>query len=245
AAPPTAPPPASVSPVPPVSPGGIAPGVPEIVGQDPSPPAPPEASALLAAVRRLAREGAELAPLQWLAKFPRPPLPTPLPGEERAVAVKATPLDATPQRYPLGNGRFGPEMVTVTLSPEVWGATGRLAVSRRPITYGDYDAFRRDTGRPRPFASRPHDALLAAMPVNYVTLEEAQAYIRWLSQRSGQVCEVPTASQWRILEAHLDQRFDVAPWRFDTRPAGGAGVAFHAVCHIPSPKLSRGPFPGF
>ncbi len=119
----------------------------------------------------------------------------------RAAGVEAVFRDAA-----------GPEMVVIPAGTFVMGATERefgyqpdegpqhyvsivrpFAIGRFTVTAEDFAAYQRDTG------FRPRSDLIwarGAQPVINVRLSDAEAYARWLSERTGAIYRLPTEAEW-------------------------------------------------
>lgn len=109
----------------------------------------------------------------------------------------------------------GPELVVV---PTVLAQSGHVerafAVSAGAVTRGAWERFAADSGRP-PSPCRESQRLFARSdgldwrrpgfvqgddhPVVCVSWDDANAYARWLSARTGATYRLPTADEWRLL----------------------------------------------
>ncbi len=99
------------------------------------------------------------------------------------------------------DGTTGPEMVVIS---RPCGAMGvdfgqgpclrRLAVGRYPVTFDEYDAFARSTGRGLP---DDNGWGRGRRPVINVSFEDAKAYAAWLRERTGREVRLPTEAEWR------------------------------------------------
>ena len=69
---------------------------------------------------------------------------------------------------------------------------------RHQVTNAAYDAFRRETGRPKP--KHRDDAPFAQpdQPVVAVSWFDAAAYCEWLSTRTGLKLRLPTEAEWEL-----------------------------------------------
>ena len=74
-----------------------------------------------------------------------------------------------------------------------------FSIARYPVTNAEYRAFLLDTGHHDlptswPFRSFPHER--ANHPVYTITCDSADAYARWLAQRTGRGYRLPTEAEW-------------------------------------------------
>ena len=68
-----------------------------------------------------------------------------------------------------------------------------FAIGRYEVTFDEYDAFAKATGRPLP----PDNGWgRGDRPVVNVTWEDAVAYTRWLSEQTGHVYRLPSEAEW-------------------------------------------------
>ena len=129
-----------------------------------------------------------------------------LPGEELLASIEIDDLDPCAKRGlagqgsrnrswcedPLAVGGTGPEMVVI---PSRLGASEAdplgqpYAISRVEIRIGDYNDFCEDTGCQR--IQGP-----SALPATNISLDQAKAYVAWLSDQSGQEYRIPTVDEW-------------------------------------------------
>lgn len=86
----------------------------------------------------------------------------------------------------LKNGSQGPEMIWIP-------AKKRFAMGRYEITFAEYDRFAKATHR-----DKPHDESWGRnqRPVINVSLQDAMAYTKWLSQQTGKKYRLPTDTEW-------------------------------------------------
>ncbi len=65
-----------------------------------------------------------------------------------------------------------------------------FALGRREVTYDEWNACRRDGGCTHWPSKSGRD------PVTYVIWDQAKAYVRWLSRKTGQEYRLPSESEW-------------------------------------------------
>ena len=73
-----------------------------------------------------------------------------------------------------------------------------LAMGRYEVTVGEYRAFVSATGGTGNDLWRDHDLFPQTdrHPVTWVSWDDAQAYVSWLSQRTGAMYRLPTEAEW-------------------------------------------------
>lgn len=119
---------------------------------------------------------------------------------------RAPPPTPAVLRDPLKVGGFAPALVmapagTLVL-PGADGQPGRtvaiqpFAMAAQPVTFADYEFFARQTHRSLPYDGglRPEERV--THPVTAITWYEAQAYVEWLSQQTGQRYRLPSEAEW-------------------------------------------------
>jgi formylglycine-generating enzyme required for sulfatase activity len=109
-------------------------------------------------------------------------------------------------RDPLGEGQFAPVLVRVPAGtlvlPGAHSQPGRtvaiqpFALAAQPVTFADYEFFARQTDRSLPYDGGLRPEERAAHPVTSITWYEAQAYVEWLSQQTGQRYRLPSEAEW-------------------------------------------------
>ena len=128
-------------------------------------------------------------------------LPSIVQKAEKSVAVPTTRHGSCNQPGMAGSGRIcfsllhnghrGPQMVVI---PGIPGSGKPYAMSRADITVNEYNAFctasHQCTAVPVPYA------YAGQMPITNISLNEAQAYVHWLSAEAGQTYSLPTNSEW-------------------------------------------------
>lgn len=98
-----------------------------------------------------------------------------------------------------------------------------LRMSRFPVTNGEYAAFLRATGGPRPesiAAAEPDDH-----PVWGVGYAEAERYCAWRGEEIGEVCRIPTEAEWEYAGRGPSQREYPFGDEFDSRRCNTAEAA--------------------
>lgn len=166
----------------------------------PVPAAPPEKTARPAPVASEPKRGASVAP-------------KPAPAQAETVA-KAAPPKVRTFRDGLRNGGRGPLMVEVAAATFAMGSSStslefnerpkhdvrlkRFAIGRYEVTFDEYDAFARATGR-----RLPDDEGWGRgnRPVINVSWDDATAYARWLSEQSGETYRLPAEAEWEYAAA--------------------------------------------
>ena len=75
---------------------------------------------------------------------------------------------------------------------------GGLAMGRYEVTVGEYRAFASATGGTGDDSWRDHDSYPQTdrHPVTFVSWEDAQEYVSWLSRRTGATYRLPTEAEW-------------------------------------------------
>lgn len=123
-----------------------------------------------------------------------------LPGEPQLANIVIDDLDPCAARSLEGNGirngswcsdrlavgGNGPEMVVIP--PKETGGE-RFAISRIEIKVSDYNEFCESTGCDK--VPGP-----GTIPVTNISLKQAQAYARWLSDQTGRQYRLPTPEEW-------------------------------------------------
>ncbi|MGB5260110.1 MAG: SUMF1/EgtB/PvdO family nonheme iron enzyme [Gammaproteobacteria bacterium] len=112
-------------------------------------------------------------------------------------------------RDTLNGGGKGPAMIELLPASFQMGSIGNslnfdevprhtvrlksFSISKREITFAEYDRFARATGR-----RLPYDETWGRgkRPVINVSWHDAQAYARWLSKQTGQEYRLPSEAQW-------------------------------------------------
>lgn len=176
------------------------------------------------------------APVPEQGALPGRPVPIPRPGAPIPVRPGNAPHPAAQAAGPggpdpcakpglAGTGKFcidkfgnsrGPFMVVV---PGVAG--GRpYAMSRAEISINEFNAFCRATGKCA--AQSVSDQDLANAPISNISLDQAKAYARWLSDLSGFTYRLPTDAEW-LNAASAGGRFKQAEDSNCVPPSAGGG----------------------
>ena len=105
-------------------------------------------------------------------------------------------------------------------------ADGRLAMGRYEVTVGEYRAFVSATGGTGDDRWLDHYFLQTDRhPVTVVTWHDAQAYVSWLSRRTGAPYRLPTAVEWERAAAASQPGCDRLGR--GSRPAGTCQVGMY------------------
>ncbi|WP_444939370.1 bifunctional serine/threonine-protein kinase/formylglycine-generating enzyme family protein [Microbulbifer sp. JMSA002] len=122
-------------------------------------------------------------------------------------------------RSKLSSGGQGPQMIVVGSGEFMMGSNKRsnsrpehqvkipkpFAISTQEITFEDYDRFALATG-----TNQPSDSGWGRgrRPVTNITWRDAQKYVEWLSEQTGQKYRLPSEAEWEYAaRAGTDQPF--------------------------------------
>ncbi len=89
----------------------------------------------------------------------------------------------------VNNGWRGPLMVVV---PSGEGIADNFAISKYEISINDWSKYCALSGRCKPVKDKDRQD----EPITGITLQQAQEYTTWLSERTGKNYRLPTASEW-------------------------------------------------
>ncbi|MEO6926550.1 MAG: protein kinase, partial [Rhodanobacter sp.] len=176
--------------------------------------------------------------------IPRKGVPTSSqPGNVAKPPVQAGPAGPDPCAKPgmAGTGKFcidkfgssrGPFLVVI---PGVGGGQP-YAMSRAEVSINEFNAFCRATGKCA--AKSVTDQDLGNAPISNISLDQARAYGRWLSDLSGFTYRLPTDAEW-VNAAKAGGRFTQAEDSNCVPPSaaggdgGGAAVSARGRSHNP------------
>lgn len=98
-------------------------------------------------------------------------------------------------------------------------AVDTFLLGRHPVTNFEYRVFLQDTDRLPPSSWRlgGYPWFQSNHPVHGVAIEDARAYARWLSVRTGRRFRLPTEAEWELAATGGDTR--AFPWGDDFDPA--------------------------
>ncbi|BAJ31687.1 MULTISPECIES: SUMF1/EgtB/PvdO family nonheme iron enzyme [Kitasatospora] len=118
-------------------------------------------------------------------------------------------------------------------------------IAAYPVTNGEYRAFLADTGRPgRPttwyLGAYPWDR--ANHPVAGIRPEDADAYARWLTDRTGHPWRLPTEAEWEHAAKGPDGRPFPWPGGFDPDAANTRETGVHTTTPVGAFPAGRSPF---
>lgn len=105
-----------------------------------------------------------------------------LPFEPEMVRIE-------PGKFLMGSGEYSDEQPIHEVN-----ITYPFEIGKYEVTFDEYDAFVKDThGRKLP---HDRDWGRSERPVINVTFEDAQAYVQWLSAKTGKKYRLPTEAEW-------------------------------------------------
>ena len=93
----------------------------------------------------------------------------------------------------------------------VMGAGETIYVKRTPVTNAEYAEFLRATGYPAPanWLDGTYREGEEALPVNFVSYADAQAYCAWLTEQDGvNTYRLPNESEWELAAGHMPKDAD-------------------------------------
>ena len=93
----------------------------------------------------------------------------------------------------------------------VMGAGETIYVKRTPVTNAEYAEFLRATGYPAPanWLDGTYPEGEEALPVNFVSYADAEAYCAWLTEQDGvNTYRLPNESEWELAAGHMPKDAD-------------------------------------
>lgn len=93
----------------------------------------------------------------------------------------------------------------------IMGAGETIYVKRTPVTNAEYAEFLRATGYPAPanWLDGTYPEGEEALPVNFVSYADAQAYCAWLTEQDGvNTYRLPNESEWELAAGHMPKDAD-------------------------------------
>lgn len=93
----------------------------------------------------------------------------------------------------------------------VMGAGETIYVKRTPVTNAEYAEFLRATGYPAPanWLDGTYPEGEEALPVNFVSYADGQAYCAWLTEQDGvNTYRLPNESEWELAAGHMPKDAD-------------------------------------
>ncbi|WP_297526596.1 SUMF1/EgtB/PvdO family nonheme iron enzyme, partial [Thiohalobacter sp.] len=126
-----------------------------------------------------------------------PPLEAPKPGRSFRDRASSDPALPMPEMIEIRGGEFemgsGSNSLEFDERPRHKVKVPDFAMGRYEVTFEEYDAFARATGRKLP---ADEGWGRGQRPVINVTWDDAVAYTRWLSEQTGHVYRLPTEAEW-------------------------------------------------
>ena len=128
--------------------------------------------------------------------LPTPPTPPPTP-----VATTFNDCEGCPEMKRLGGGKFTMGSPDSEYGHRAWEGPQRevtiapLAISTHEVTFAEWDACLA-AGGCNAYSPADKGWGRGARPVIMVSWNEAQAYVKWLSGKTGKTYRLPTESEW-------------------------------------------------
>lgn len=178
-----------------------------------------------AAAERARREAEEQLRRTAQTQYPRLQ-PTPQGFTLHLAAGMWTPLRRVPAgEFCMGSDPARDPQAHPQEQPQHLVYLSEYAISQYPITNAHYAVFAK--AQHRVFSYTPG---LENIPVTGVAWDDAVAFCRWLSQRTGNVFRLPTEAEWEKAARGPDGR--LYPWGDDWDPSRVSAGALH---NLPAP----------
>lgn len=135
---------------------------------------------------------------------------------------------------PPGHARIGAGPGDLAAGPEEMparnvGFANPFAIGRFEVTVAEFSAFLRSTGRnipDCPASSGPAVESEQRHPVTCITWREAEAYVTWLSVRTGRTYRLPSEAEWEYAARAVRNGEQRAPQLTRAREATGLPASF-------------------
>ena len=154
-----------------------------------------------------------------------------------AGALLAQPVPET-VRVPAGPFQMGAADGATWEKPVHQVTVSEFSIGKRPVTFGEFRAFR--PAHPNP-PNLEQGISIGAKPVTGVTWEDAQAYSRWLSQKTGKSYRLPSEAEW---ENAIRGGLEAKPYPWGNEPPVPADKADDPNYAIPERANPLGIFAG-
>jgi len=121
-------------------------------------------------------------------------------------------------RVPAGKFIMGSNDVRDNEKPQHTVELSEYLIGKYPVTNLEYQAFVRDAKykAPEDWKNDPFPAYKGNHPVVYVSWNDASAFCKWLSEKTGEQYRLPTEAEWEKAARGTDGR--VYPWGDDFDP---------------------------
>lgn len=120
-------------------------------------------------------------------------------GKQQSAWTVLNDISFGPAMIKLNGGRYIMGSNRNQVSSNEWPAhdveVKAFAISQHEVTFDEYDRFAKETGRDLP---KDEDWGRGNRPVINVSWDDAMAYTKWLSERSGGKYRLPTEAEWEF-----------------------------------------------